>query len=128
MGGKMDRAGGPKLPPPPPDTTRTTAGRAANGRFQLGVSGNPTKRFPPGTSDNPSGRPKRFSIHELVADAVDDNETRAEAVKRLQENLKRAKTVVSTLEFAARINREIGLGSDPAASRLSSKQTSGRAR
>jgi len=35
-------------------------------------------------------------------------------VKRLQDNLKRAKTVVHTLEFAARVNREIGLGSDTA--------------
>jgi hypothetical protein len=40
--------------------------------------------------------------------------TRAEAVKRLQDNLKRAKTVVNTLEFAARVNREMGLGSDTA--------------
>jgi len=35
-------------------------------------------------------------------------------VKRLQDNLKRAKTVVNTPEFAARVNREMGLGSDTA--------------
>src|SRR4029077_11094020 len=39
---------------------------------------------------------------------------RAEAVKRLQDNLKRAKTVVNTPEFAAPVNREMGLGSDTA--------------
>jgi hypothetical protein len=35
-------------------------------------------------------------------------------VKRLQDNLKRAKTVVNTPEFAARVNRDMGLGSDTA--------------
>ena len=53
-----------------------------------------------------------FSIHQLFAEAIDDKETRTEAVKRLQDNLKRAKTVVNTLEFAARVNHEIGLGSE----------------
>ena len=83
-----------------------------NGRFPPGVSGNPAKRFQPGTSGNPTGRPKTFSIHQLVAEAIDDKDTRTEAVKRLQDNLKRAKTVVNTLEFAARVNREIGLGAE----------------
>jgi len=47
-----------------------------NGRFRPGVPGNPAKRFQPGTSGNPSGRPKTFSIHQLVAEAIDDKETR----------------------------------------------------
>jgi len=72
-----------------------------NGRFPPGVSGNPAKRFQSGVSGNPTGRPKTFSIHRLVAEAIDDKDTRTEAVKRLQDNLKRAKTVVNTLEFAA---------------------------
>jgi len=33
-------------------------------------------------------------------------------VRRLQENLKNRKSVLSTLELAARLNREIGLGSE----------------
>jgi hypothetical protein len=95
-----------------PDTHRKAAGRDVNGRFPPGVSGNPAKRFQPGVSGNPTGRPKTFSIHQLVAEAIDDKDTRTEAVKRLQDNLKRAKTVVNTLEFAARVNHEIGLGSE----------------
>jgi hypothetical protein len=83
-----------------------------NGRFRPGVSGNPAKRFQPGISGNPTGRPKTFSIHQLVAEAIDDKETRAEAVKRVQENLKNRRSVLSTLELAARLNREIGLGSE----------------
>ena len=42
----------------------------------------------------------RFSVHQLVADAIDDNDTRAEAVRRVQENLKNRRTVLSTLEQA----------------------------
>jgi len=83
-----------------------------NGRFRPGVSGNPAKRFQPGVSGNPTGRPKTFSIHQLVAEAIDDKDTRAEAVKRVQENLKNRRSVLSTLELAARLNREIGLGSE----------------
>jgi hypothetical protein len=81
-------------------------------RFRPGVSGNPAKRFQPGISGNPSGKPKSFSIHQLMADAIDDNDTRAQAIRRLQENLKNRKSVLSTLELAARLNREIGLGSE----------------
>jgi hypothetical protein len=39
-------------------------------------------------------------------------DTRAEVVKRVQENLKNRRSVLSTLELAARLNREIGLGSE----------------
>jgi hypothetical protein len=98
--------------PAPPDARRRTAGRGANGRFLPGFSGNPAKRFTPGTSGNPSGRPKAFSVHQIVAEALEDGNTRSEAIKRLQDNLKRGKTVVNTLEFAARVNREIGLGAE----------------
>jgi Family of unknown function (DUF5681) len=83
-----------------------------NGRFRQGVSGNPAKRFQPGISGNPTGRPKTFSIHQLVAEAIDDKDTRAEAVRRFQDNLKARKTVMPALELAARINREIGIGSE----------------
>ena len=95
-----------------PDRTRDAAGRDSRGRFRPGVSGNPAKRFQPGTSGNPTGKPKSFSIHRLMADAIDDQDTRAEAVRRLQENLKNRRSVLPTLELAARLNREIGLGSE----------------
>jgi hypothetical protein len=72
-----------------------------------GASGNPARRFQPGVSGNPSDKPKSFSIHQLVAEAIDDNDTRAEAVRRVQENLKNRRTVLSTLELAARLNKEI---------------------
>jgi hypothetical protein len=47
-----------------------------------------------------------------MADAIDDKDTRAEAVRRLQENVKNRRSVLPTLELAARLNREIGLGSE----------------
>jgi len=96
----------------PPDRTRGATGRDSHGRFRPGVSGNPAKRFQPGVSGNPSGKPKRFSIHQLIADAVDDKQTRDEVVRRLQENLRNRRSVLATLELAARLNREIGLGSE----------------
>ena len=51
-------------------------------------------------------------MHQLVAEAIDDKHTREEALKRLQENLKNRRSVLATLELAARLNREIGLGSE----------------
>jgi uncharacterized protein DUF5681 len=96
----------------PPDPRRNAAGRDALGRFRPGVSGNPAKRFKSGVSGNPTGKPKSFSVHQLVAEAIDDNDVRAEAVRRVQENLKNRRTVLSTLELAARLNKEIGLGSE----------------
>jgi hypothetical protein len=75
--------------------------------------GNPAKRFQPGISGNPSGKPKSFSIHQLMAEAIDDKETRTEAVRRVQENLKNRRSVLATLELAARLNTgKIGLGSE----------------
>jgi hypothetical protein len=47
-----------------------------------------------------------------MADAIDDEDTRTEAVRRVQENLKNRRSVLPTLELAARLNHEIGLGSE----------------
>jgi len=41
-----------------------------------------------------------------------DDKTEAEAVRYLRENFKGKKTVLPALEFAARLNREIGLGTN----------------
>ena len=41
-----------------------------------------------------------------------DPSARKEAIERLRDCAKQRKTVVQTLEFAARVNREIGLNSD----------------
>jgi len=90
----------------PPDRTRSAAVRDALGRYPPGVSGHSAR------SGNPSGKPKSFSIHQLVAQAIDDKHTRSEALKRVQENLKNRRSVLATLELAARLNREIGLGSE----------------
>jgi len=51
----------------------------------------------PRISGNPSGKSKSFSIHQLMADAIDDQNTRAEAVRRVQENLKNPRSVLPTL-------------------------------
>lgn len=48
----------------------------------------------------------------MVAEALTDEATRKEAILRLRDSLKQRKTVVQTLEFAARVDREIGLGSE----------------
>jgi hypothetical protein len=55
----------------PPDPRRNAAGRDALGRLRPGVSGNPAKRFKSGVSGNPTGKPKSFSVHQLVAEAID---------------------------------------------------------
>jgi hypothetical protein len=48
----------------------------------------------------------------MVAEALTDKTTRADAISRLQETMKNRKTVLQSLEFAARVNREIGIGSE----------------
>jgi hypothetical protein len=48
----------------------------------------------------------------MVAEALADKSTRADAISRFQEALKNRKTVLQSLEFAARVNRETGLGSE----------------
>src|SRR6266545_4628369 len=48
----------------------------------------------------------------MIAEALTDETTRKEAILRLRDSVKQRKTVVQTLEFAARVNREIGLGSE----------------
>jgi Family of unknown function (DUF5681) len=73
--------------------------------------------FEKGVSGNPGGRPrgsKTYAIRQLVAEALNDPNVWKEAVDRYCETLKTRKTVISGLEFAARVNREIGLGSDTA--------------
>ncbi len=68
-------------------------------------------------SGNPGGRPKGapaliYSVRQLVAEALSDPEVWKGARTTLQESFKARKSVVPALEFAARVNREIGLGSD----------------
>ena len=48
----------------------------------------------------------------MVAEALTDPITRQEAIERLRDTTKNRKTVVQALEFAARVNKEIGLNSD----------------
>lgn len=82
------------------------SGRTA-GRMPIG------RRFEQGTSGNPGGRPrgsKTYAIRTLVAEALNDPNVWKEAVERYRETLKTRKTVINGLEFAARVNREIGLG------------------
>jgi hypothetical protein len=77
-----------------------------------GVTG---KGFLPGHSGNAGGRPKgskTYAIRQLVAEALNDPNVWKEAVERYRETLKTRKTVINGLEFAARVNREIGIGSN----------------
>ena len=90
------------------DNTQKTAKQVHRGR-------GPGRPFAPGVSGNAGGRPKgipNFSILRMVAEALTDKTTRADAITRLQETMKNRKTVLQSLEFAARVNREIGLGSE----------------
>jgi hypothetical protein len=108
------------------DNGQETAKRVRRGR-------GPGRPFPPGVSGNAGGRPKgipNFSILRMVADALNDKITRAEAISRLQEAMKNRKTVLQSLEFAARMNREIGLGSEdrPPGITITLSPTSSRAR
>jgi uncharacterized protein DUF5681 len=71
-------------------------------------------RFKPGQSGNPGGRPKgskTYAIRELIAQALADPATRAAAVAEFRKALSRGKSVIPAVEFAAKVNREIGQGS-----------------
>ncbi len=100
------------LQPPsaPPENRRKTgseapARRRGNGTFGQGVSG------------NPGGRPKgakTYNVRRLWGDALDDPATRPRVVEALRGAVTHRRTVVQSLESAARINKEIGLGSEQA--------------
>jgi hypothetical protein len=50
-------------------------------------------------------------VRELVVDVLSDPATRQTASEKLRAVLGQTKTVVTGLEFVARVNKEIGLGS-----------------
>jgi hypothetical protein len=67
--------------------------------------------FQKGRSANPGWRPKgsrTFAIRELVAEALADPTTREAAIQEFRRALARTRTIISSLEFAARPNKEIG--------------------
>jgi hypothetical protein len=69
--------------------------------------------FKPGQSGNPGGRPKgskTYAIRELVAQALTDPDTREAAIAEFRRALTRSETVIPAMEFAAKVNREIGPG------------------
>jgi len=75
----------------------------------------PGRPFPPGQSGNPGGRPKgtkTFSVLRIIAEALSNPATQAEAIRQLREALTHRKTVLAALEFAARVNKEVGLRAD----------------
>jgi len=45
----------------------------------------------------------------IIAEALSNPATQAEAIRQLREALTRRKTVLAALEFAARVNKEAGL-------------------
>jgi len=81
--------------------------RTANGKFAKGHSG------------NPGGRPRgaktiAYNVREVVGEAINDPGVRKQVIEQVKGNLQNRKTVLPALEFAARLNREIGLGSGEA--------------
>jgi Family of unknown function (DUF5681) len=75
------------------------------------------RRFKKGISGNPGGRPrdsKTYAIRQLVAEAINDPLVRKAAVDQVKGTLQHRRTVLPALEFEARLNKEIGLGSGEA--------------
>jgi hypothetical protein len=72
----------------------------------------PQGGFRPRSRGNPSGKPKSFSIHQLMADAIDDKSSRTVAVRRVQESLR---IVLLVLFVAAKYLRHDLLSSQPLA-------------
>lgn len=96
-----------RLPPGLAENSQETAKPGGRG---------PGRPFHPGQSGNPGGRPKgtkTYSVRSLVADALDDP-TREAAILKFREVVATPERCVPTLEFAARVNKEIGVGSDQA--------------
>jgi 2-phospho-L-lactate transferase/gluconeogenesis factor (CofD/UPF0052 family) len=76
----------------------------------MNLRGNPALaqyRFKKGQSGNPAGRPKAFSIHRLVAEALEEGTLR-EALDAFRKELKKDGRLLACLEFAAKLNREVG--------------------
>ena len=97
----------------PPENSRQTGGRDGHGRFTRGTSGNPAARFRPGQSGNAGGRPRgSYSILGLFTEALQAQGVNAVIVQKIQDHLRNDRRFLAILELAARINREIGLGSD----------------
>ncbi len=76
----------------------------------------PDGRFAPGTSGNPGGRPRgartlAYSIRQLVAEVLHDPDAAQRAKQTFAENLTVRRTNLAALELAAKLNREIGIGS-----------------
>jgi uncharacterized protein DUF5681 len=66
------------------EISQETAKRVSRGR-------GPGRPFPPGVSGNAGGRPKgirNFSVLRMVAEALTDKITRADAIVRAQETMK----------------------------------------
>lgn len=78
-----------------------------------GKDGKPGRGFRPGKSGNPGGRPKGYkpyAIRQLFAEAL--AAMKPEVLEVLKAALVDAKRHLPALELAARLSKEIGLGSD----------------
>src|SRR5262245_56982077 len=77
-------------------------------------------QFKPGQSGDPGGRPRGsktiiYAVRDIVAAAIKEADSlgkvaEKDAIDRVRDNLRSKKTVLQTLELAARLNKEIGLG------------------
>lgn len=75
----------------------------------------PGRPFEKGNRANPGGRPKgipNFRVLRLFGDAFNDPGARLDAVRGIRQNLRPGKALLPTLELAARVNKEIGLGTN----------------